>query len=88
MIPTVEHPTDRPNFSIVDTGKRKFAFSYETCVAISKADGGWLVRENIWGPTSGKHLNWLDGGNKHLRVPYVIFQKVIDTLEKEDDERS
>ena len=28
----------------------------------------WLVAENTWGPTTGKHLNWLDNGHKEDRV--------------------
>jgi len=32
------------------------------------------VSENVWGPTTGKHLNWIDGGDKKSRLPYNQFQ--------------
>ena len=37
-------------------------FSYETPVAFEAPGHGLVVRVNDWGPTSGKHLNWIDGG--------------------------
>jgi len=77
MTPTIEHPTHQMNFAIVTTNGRKYAFSYSTCVAVTNADGRWVVRENDWGPTTGKHLNWLDDGNKTLRLPGGVFEEVL-----------
>ena len=48
-------------------------FSYQTPVAFSTPKHNLVVRENIWGPTTGKHLNWIDGGNKHNRVTTEKF---------------
>ena len=77
MTPTIEHPTHQMNFAIVATNGRKYAFSYSTCDAVTNADGRWVVRENEWGPTTGKHLNWLDDGNKMLRLPGGVFEEVL-----------
>jgi hypothetical protein len=36
---------------------RDFYFSYQTLVAFRTKDGAVIMRENQWGPTTGKHLN-------------------------------
>lgn len=61
MSVSVEHPTDRPNFYIVHSAEQSVAFSYRTVIGVNNWDGeGWIVRRNEWGPTTGKHLNWLN----------------------------
>lgn len=45
-----------------DAQGRDFYYSYRTLVAFRTPDAGLVVRENNWGPTTGKHLNWIDGG--------------------------
>ena len=35
------------------------------------------VRENDWGPTTGKHLNWIDNGNKEHRISGEEFEKQL-----------
>jgi hypothetical protein len=47
-----------------DAEGRDWYFSYKTLVAVRAPGHGLIVRENVWGPTTGKHLNWIDGGNK------------------------
>lgn len=74
----VEHPTDRPNFYIVhlDDGEESVsvAFSYQTPIGFNRWNGqGWQVRENAWGPTTGKHLTFLDDGDKKSRIPGPTF---------------
>lgn len=55
--------------------------SYETVVAFY--DGyDLVVCENIWGPTTGKHLNSIDGGNKKDRLSYEEFNKRLNLLEQ------
>lgn len=45
-----------------------FYFSYTTLVAFRTASGhGTVIRENDWGPTTGKHLNAIDGGSKDAK---------------------
>lgn len=81
LVPEIEHPTDRPNFTRVDVGDMTYWFSYKTCVAFSRHDGfAPVVRENVWGPTTGKHLNHIDGGGyrKANRVDAGLFKALLD----------
>lgn len=50
-------------------------FSYKTLVAFSSPDTGRVVSENCWGPTTGKHLTWIDGGNKKDRLGRDEFEQ-------------
>lgn len=51
-------------------------YSYHTPVAF-KRDGKLVVRKNNWGTTTGKHLNWIDGGNKKARINSDEFEKLL-----------
>ena len=51
-------------------------FSYKTPVAFYSHATGKVVRENDWGPTTGKHLNWIDGGDKKSRVSSEKFEEL------------
>lgn len=68
------------NFNCVEIGELELYFSYETCVAFWTPKTGLVVSENIWGNTTGKHLNWLDGGRKERRVPHSEFEKQLKEL--------
>ena len=56
-------------------------YSYNTCVAfrgyVSAEKRGLFVRENIWGSTTGKHLNAIDGGDKKSRIDGATFEKLF-----------
>ena len=56
----ISHPTNKVNFSRVDTENYTLWFSYETPIAIYVPGQGTFVRENNWGPTTGRHLNAID----------------------------
>lgn len=47
----------------VSVGPIDVYYSYTTVVAFRTPDAGLVVRHNEWGPTTGKHLNWIDGGS-------------------------
>lgn len=52
-------------------------YSYKTPVAFCvPGPGAVVVRENVWGPTTGKHLNAIDGGGpaKKARVGGADFE--------------
>ena len=51
-------------------------FSYKTPVAFQK-DGPIVVRQNDWGPTTGKHLKYIDDGRKENRVSGTEFEKML-----------
>lgn len=52
-----------PNYATLRLNGLTIHFSYETPIAFEGAGSGMVVRENDWGPTTGKHLNALDGGS-------------------------
>ena len=65
------------NFNKVEIGDLEIYFSYETCVGFRTSKTGLVVSENIWGITTGKHLNWLDGGRKQHRISNDDFEKQL-----------
>ncbi len=93
--------TAQPNFTIVTIGVMEYAFSYRTLVGVRRNDGGsidyttptgfrrttpgWVVRRNNWGTTTGKHLNYLDGGGGAalLRVELEQFQTILNEVQQE-----
>lgn len=85
-LPTVNHPTDRPNFCEVRTGHQGFSFSYQTCIAFrgenSRGEFKSEVCENVWGPTTGKHLNYVDGGAKSIRLDREAFIAALEDFTK------
>lgn len=71
------------NFNEVSIGNVDLYFSYETVVGFRAPGYGLVVCENVWSTTTGKHLNWLDGGQKHSRTPYYEFEKKLEEVLKE-----
>lgn len=59
-----------------DIGRLTIYFSYRTPVAF-RHNGRLHVRQNTWGPTTGKHLNWIDGGNKAGRISGAEFEELL-----------
>ncbi len=51
-------------------------YSYDTIVAFRGSDG-LKVRQNEWNTTTGKHLNWIDGGDKKGRLDGVVFVELL-----------
>jgi hypothetical protein len=45
---------------VVEVGPLTVWFSYRTPVAFQVDGHARVVHENDWGPTTGKHLNWID----------------------------
>jgi hypothetical protein len=68
------------NAKRVSVAGTSFFFSYETLVAVRNMNGTRVV-QNQWGPTTGKHLNAIDGGNKSNRLTPDEFQDYVDSLE-------
>ena len=63
------------------TSRATFWFSYKTLVAFKYLGEEIVVHENIWGATTGKHLNWIDGGNKIDRVDNETFKMLLNSAE-------
>ena len=59
-----------------DPQDRDFYYSYKTLVAFRTCKTGLVVIKNYWSTTTGKHLNWIDGGDKKGRVNQEEFDKL------------
>jgi len=73
------------NFASVSFDNLTIHTSYKTVIGFENVDGRF-VRENAWGPTTGKHMNAIDGGSnlaKAARLPSAEFEKrLADVLKK------
>lgn len=81
---SINHPTDRPNFCVVTVGDLSVWFSYRTPVAYQYGSGRIVVRENDWSTTTGKHLTYIDGGDKRSRVPGDVFMAGLEKVLPKD----
>ena len=62
-----------------DVNRIEYYFSYNTLVAFKHPTSDLVIRENIWGNTTGKHLNWIDA-DKSKRVDTPTFFEKLDEL--------
>jgi hypothetical protein len=51
-------------------------YSYTTPVALM-IDGHLKVSQNQWSITTGRHLTWIDGGNKQNRLKPEEFNELV-----------
>ena len=72
---------------VLTTNQGCFWFSYQTLVAFHNW-GPRVVHKNVWGQTTGKHLNWIDGGNKIARVSSEEFKRLYTEAFEETDHGS
>jgi hypothetical protein len=63
------------NCHCVEIGTTKLYFSYETLVAVDVGPFDLYVRENEWGPTTGRHLNDIAGD--YPRLPAAEFEAAL-----------
>tara|TARA_R110000824_G_C14876886_1_gene642920 strand:+ start:212 stop:604 length:393 start_codon:yes stop_codon:yes gene_type:complete len=81
-IPEIEHI--KPNFTKLIFGGITIWFSYTTPVAFQVLGGSErnrrCVRVNDWGPTTGKHLNEIDNGDKKSRISGLAFEARIKAV--------
>jgi hypothetical protein len=78
---SIDHPTDKVNFSRVWVGDLTLVFSYTTIIAFQYGWGAdaWVVRENEWSNTTGKHLNWVNE-DKSIRVDGEEFKRRLGNV--------
>lgn len=67
---------------MVEVGSLHLYFSYETIVAFRAPQTGFIVSENVWSKTTGKHLNWIDP-YKSNRVKHTDFELILSKVLKE-----
>ena len=65
-----------------DLGNLEVYFSYETPVAFCHPSTGLIIRQNAWGPTTGKHLNWIDS-DKSKRISGKEFKQKLNKILEE-----
>lgn len=64
----------------VDVGNLTIFFSYKTVVAINHPSCGLLCSKNIWGKTSGKHINFIEPDKKKRVDNKIVIKKLEDIL--------
>lgn len=69
----------RVNFRKIEVNRIGFWFSYSTIVAVME-NGKLYVSENRWGTTTGKHLNYLDGGDRKNRFHKGAFEDILEEI--------
>lgn len=76
----------------VDVGPLTVWFSYKTPVAFHVEGQKRVVHKNDWGPTTGKHLKWIDGNDSKTvtdRVDEETFKNLwvqhVEPLFKEEE---
>lgn len=79
--PTVASYDRGTNNTVLFLGRLTLWFSYKTIIAFQLHEGigkkDLIVRTNDWGPTTGRHLNAIDGGSKEAqekRLPNDAFE--------------
>jgi len=65
-IPKLE--TIKPNFYLMRMHDKEVYFSYKTPIAFVNKDGSGYVSKNEWGPTTGKHINYVKGLYPNLKI--------------------
>jgi len=70
------------NTLVVSTAAIDLYYSYKTIVAYRTIKDGLIVCENVWGTTTGKHLNWINPVH-NTRLSYDTFQGKLATTLKE-----
>ena len=63
----------------VDFENFRLYYSYKTIVAYYDLTDGLVCCVNVWGTTTGKHLNWIQP-DKKKRVKYDDFQQMLKTM--------
>lgn len=67
----------KANVTLLTMDRLRLYFSYKTPVAFYDAENKLVIRENDWGPTTGKHLAWINP-DKSIRVPSEIFEAKLN----------
>lgn len=66
------------SLKFTDASGNEFWYSYETLVAY-RVNGEFHIRENVWGNTTGKHLNWINS-DKRIREDQKTFNANLERL--------
>jgi hypothetical protein len=72
------------NFSVVQLGPLRIWFSYRTMVAFA-IYGERRICENVWSRTTGKHLKWIDGGDRQAKQARLSRSEFLEEWAKIGD---
>ena len=61
--------------NIIAINGLKLYISYETIMAY-RTESALFISKNIWGNTTGRHLNWIDR-DKKIRIENVVFEDML-----------
>ena len=75
---SIDHPTTRANYSVVTVNDLTLHFSYSTVIGFHHPSTGTIASENVWGPTTGKHLNYF--ADKSQRLPRDEFLVALSRI--------
>lgn len=64
----------------VESLNTTFYMSYNTCVAFNSVSTGLVIQDNIWGNTTGAHLNAIDGGDLLAKSKRVNSRQFAEKL--------
>ena len=65
-----------------DSEGPSYYFSYNTLIAVVTRTGEEFIRENVWGQTTGKHLNWINPDHS-IRLSGKEFETAVTKLHLE-----
>ncbi len=69
------------NCQFMEIGGITLYYSYSTIIGFRTRMKGLVLSHNVWGNTTGKHLNWLDRDKKN-RLDYDDFSTQLKTVLK------
>lgn len=70
---SIQWPARNTKALVVSVGELDLFFSYRTIMGFALPGMGRVFRENVWGPTTGRHLNeW--GSDKSDRIAGDAFE--------------
>lgn len=72
-------PGESKDAKTVTLGDVRIVFSYRTAIAFYSPATGWVVSENVWGRTTGRHLNQ-ETPVDAVRIPYSEFHQQLVRL--------
>lgn len=66
------------NFKSVKIGSIILYYSYDTIIGFCTPNTGLCVTENVWGRTTGRHLNMIS--SKEDRIPREEFKRLLGNI--------
>lgn len=81
MTVEIRYPARNTKQIDVKIGKLTLSFSYNTVIAFDSPYSGFVISENVWSTTTGRHLNEIDP-DKTRRINNTKFLiQLVETLQ-------